>query len=462
MSSALILDVAQWAEAQFGNCELGDVRRTRRAVQVAAQLALSPDASTPEQFESWADLKGAYQLFERPGVTFESLAEPHWQRTRSLATGVCLLISDTTEMNFGRRRCVQSASLAPVGNGIGRGFMLHSALLVQAETGEVVGLAGQELFYRKATGCDRDSSFRRSQRERESEVWGRVIERVGPPAAGVRYLHVCDRGADNIEVFHHCLRQQCGWVIRASHLKRNVLTPSGRPTKLDEWLGKQPVLGTYSLTVRATAREPARVAVLEVRVTPVTLITPHRKTQFMRQIDNAQIHEWLVEAREANPPAGVTPVRWVLHTSEEVVTFDDAWRILEYYEMRWKIEEFHKCLKTGCRLEKRQYTKPRKLDAVTGLFSVLAVRLLQMKSLARLRPKTSAKQVVPKAWVDMLSALRRKSIQTVREFFDHLAGLGGFLMRKRDGQPGWITIWRGLKKLLLCLRGARAAARRCG
>lgn len=463
MSSFLVLDAAQWAETQFGSCQLGDVRRTRRAVKVATQFALSPDASTPQQIEVWSDLKAAYRLFDQQEVSFRSLVESHWQQTRRVATGVCLLISDTTETNFGMRRHALSLELGPTGNGKGRGFLLHSCLMVQAETREVIGLAGQELLYRKPTGCARESSYRRTQRARESEVWGRVIDLVGPPAPEVKYLHVGDRGADNMEVFYHCRQQQCGWVVRASNLRRNIQTPAGRSTKIDRWLAAQPLLGTYELSVRETPRADARVARLEVRAAPATLIPPRRKTSYVRQIGAPLIAEWLVEAREVNPPRGAEGVRWVLHTSEPVGTFEEAWRILEYYETRWSIEEFHKCLKTGCQLESRQYTKTHNLEAVAGLFSVLAVRLLQLKSVARRQPDTPAARVVPQPWLTMLRALRRKPIHSVRDFFRHLAGLGGFLMRKGDGEPGWITIWRGLTKLLLCLRGARAIARsKCG
>lgn len=462
MSSFLILDVGQWAEAQFGSCQLGDARRTRRAVQVASQIALSPDATTPRQFEDWSDLKAAYRLFDQPDVTFQALAEPHWRQTRDSASGVCLLISDTTETNFGQRRRVQSQSLGPTGNGIGRGFLLHSSLMVQAQTREVIGLAGQELFYRKPTGCARESSHRRPKRARESEVWGRVIDRIGPPAAGAKYLHVCDRGADNMEVFYHCQEQQCGWVIRASNLQRNILTVEDRPTKVGRWLAKQPLLGTYELSVRETRRAAARIARVEVRAAPVILIPQRRKTAYVRRRGAPKITEWMVEAREANPPRGADPVHWVLHTSEKVETFEEAWTILEYYETRWSIEEFHKCLKTGCQLESRQYTHAHSLEAVTGLFSVLAVRLLQLKAVARRQPDLPADRVVPKTWLTMLRALRRKPVLTVRDFFRHLAGLGGFLMRKHDGEPGWITIWRGLTKLLLCLRGVRAVRPKCG
>lgn len=457
---ALELDVGAWAKQNFGACQLGDARLARRVVKVASQWAAHPDGSTPDQIERWPELKAAYRLFSQDTATFTTMAEPHWQLTRSQARGVCLLIDDTTETDFGIHRDVDG--LGPTGDGGGRGFLLHSSLMVQADTREVVGLAGQELFYRKSTGRARENSYRRTQRARESEVWGRVIDLVGPPADGVTYLHVCDRGADNIEVFCHCRQQKCGWIVRATQLRRIVETREGKRVQLQKYLSAQPVLGTYELSLRATRKEPARTAQLEVRAAAICVISPRRQTPYLRQLGPQCIPEWVVEAREINPPPGVTPVRWVLHTSEAVTTFADAWRILEYYEARWLIEEFHKCLKTGCRLESRQYKTAKRLAAVTGVLSVLAVRLLQLKSIARKQPNLPADRVVPQAWLKMLRGLRQAPIRTVRDFMRHLAGLGGFLMRKSDGDPGWITLWRGLKKLLLCLRGARAARKSYG
>ncbi len=289
-----------------------------------------------------------------------------------------------------------------------------------------------------------------------------MIDLVGPPPDGVKYLHVDDRGADNIEVFCHLRQQRCGWIVRAAQLTRFVKTPDERCLKLRDWLAEQQVLGTYELTVRATKKEPSRIARLQVRAAPVTLISPQRKTPYLRQIGPQEIPGWVVEAREVDPPQGATPVRWVLYTSEPVTTFDEAWRILEYYECRWLIEEFHKCLKTGCRLESRLYETAPRLEAVTGLLSVLAVRLLQLKQIAQKQPDVPAERVVPRAWLSMLRKLRRRPILTVRDFVRHLAGLGGFLMRKGDGEPGWMTLWHGLDKLLLCLRGANAAELKCG
>lgn len=459
--SFLVLDVAQWAEKQFGSCRLGNIARSRRAVRVAAQFAANPDASTPDQIERWSDLKAAYHLFDQEDVTFTALAEPHWQQTRALATGTCLLISDTTETDFGGGRR-QVKGLKRTLNGNNQGFLLHSSLMVQAETREVIGIAGQELFYRKPRKNPKETYYRRMQRARESQVWGRLIDRAGVPAAHVKYLHVCDRGADNTEVFYHCRDQQSGWVIRAAQLHRCGETPDGCRVKLSDWLADQVVLGTYEMSVRATENTQARIARLEIRAAPFVLILPKQKSPYLRKVAPQKLAEWVVEAREIKPPKGATPVRWVLHTSEPVSTFEQAWQILGYYEARWIIEEFHKCLKTGCRLESRLYETAARLEAVAGMLSVLAVRLLQMKTIARRQPELPAEHVVPKAWLEMLRALRQRPIHTINDFMRHLAGLGGFLMRKGDGEPGWITIWRGFKKLLLCLRGARAARRKLG
>jgi len=194
----------------------------------------------------------------------------------------------------------------------------------------------------------------------------------------------------------------------------------------------------------------------------VTLKKPKRMTPYLKHMGYQQLAQWMVDVREVAPPPGVEPLRWMLWTSLPVETFEAARQIVEYYEQRWLIEEFHKALKTGCRLEERQYETAQRLEAVTGMTSVLAVRLVQLKTLARAQPDLPAADVVPKVWLTMLTALRKRPLHTLREFFRHLAGLGGFLMRKSDGEPGWITIWRGTEKLLLALRGHYALRKKCG
>jgi hypothetical protein len=462
--SSLTLDVSQWAEQQFGTCELGDKRRTKRLVKLATQVATKPDAATPEQTENWADCKAAYRLVGKEKVTFDAVIAPHCVMTRAVEPGTWLVINDTTEVNFGCDRDL--SGVGRVGSNQGRGFFLHTAMIVGAESEKIVGLAGQELDLRPLKKVKRVSSSKRKKKlTRETDVWGRVIDRVGRAPEGARFIHVCDRGADNFDVFCHLLEQKAGWVIRAAQLKRRVRDDANRECSLEDALLGQAVLGSYKLQVPANDGQPARTALMEIRY--ARIVMPRPKTGISRYVRDCGVEEIpmvVVETREVNPPRGVTPMRWVLLTSEPVHGFADAWQIIGWYEKRPLVEEYHKCLKTGCSVEARQYRTGDRLAPIIGLLSVVAVRLLQLKMVARQGPDQPAARVVPTNWLAALPLLlkRPKPVVTVRDFFRGLASLGGFLGRKSDGEPGWQTVWRGLETLLQCLRGAEVLGRKCG
>lgn len=442
--------VSEWAQLNFGSCELGDKRRTNRLVRVAEEIGENPSASLPNQIESWGDLKAAYGLFDRDQVTFEAIARPHWKLTKQRARGRTLVIGDTTEMNFGRFRQIEG--VGPTGNGSGQGFLLHNALLVAAESQEILGVAGQTIYYRDGKSKKKENRSQRLKRNRESEVWGKVIDQVGPPPEDVSWVHVLDRGGDNFEVYCHLLMQRSDWVVRASKLNRFVLVgDSEECLKLSDYLSQLKSLGSYTLAIRARPNQPAREAQLEVRVGRIKVPPPCHLSPWVRKLKQPPIAMSVVEVVEVNAPAGVTPIRWVLFTSLPVETFDDAWLVITYYEARWLIEEYHKALKTGCRAEARQLKTAGRLEAFVGLASVVAVRLLQLKSLARTKPEVPAQRVVPRVWLQMLKLARKRLDRvydlTVGQFYREVAKLGGFLGRKSDGEPGWITIWRGWEKL---------------
>lgn len=454
--SSFAVDVNHWSQQQFGDCDLGDVRRTRRAVRVAAQIAGDPAASTPAQTETWADLKAAYRLFDAEDVTLASLAEPHWRQTRDRPAGTWLILGDTTEINFGYSR--QASGLGPVGKNDGRGFLLHSGLMVDPASEAVVGLAGQVLRHRTPRPAG-ERSYQALARDRESAVWGQLIDQIGPPPAGVQLVHVFDRGADNFEVFCRLLQARCDWVIRAARLNRRTSDGKLFADVLDEL----PALGQYDLTVRAVLKRKQRVARLEVRAGVVTLAAPHHRSPWLKDQAIESLAMSVVVVQEIAAPSGAEPLAWVLLTSLPATAFDDAWKVIGYYEKRWGVEEFHKALKTGCRLESRQLQTSQRLEAMTGLLSVVAVRLLQLRSLARSEPQRPAAEVVPPSWIAALRCLRGpRPVDTIRAFFRELAGLGGFLGRAHDGDPGWITLWKGFEKLQIALRALRAYRQRCG
>jgi hypothetical protein len=476
----LVLDVKEWAEQQFGDCDLGDERRTKRLVKFAAQVAAQPDASTPDQTEKWGDCKAAYRLMGNEDVSFQKIIEPHCRLTRARSGGTWLVINDTTEVSIPIWREVPG--LGPLGDGVGRGFLLHTAILVGADSDELAGIAAQELFLRKAKPDKRESSAQRKRRARESEVWCRIINAVGQPPSGATFIDVCDRGADNIEVYAHALVQGHEWVIRAAQLSRVIYPMDPRLTddpaaaesrQVKAFLAQLPVCGEYDLWVRANHKQRARTARLAVSFGEVWMPIPRHASDWTRQHAPKFIRMGVVQVREVRPPRGQPPLQWVLYTSLPVRSFDDAWRVVQYYEKRPLVEEYHKALKTGCSVEKRQYATSERLERVIGLLSVMAIRLVQLKTIARVEPDRPASAVVPHDWLVTLDAYRRRESPkwatkwppgslTVHEYFRNLAMLGGFLGRKCDGQPGWITIWRGVTKLLLILRGVRMARQKCG
>lgn len=449
VSLSVTLDPQQWAEEQFASCQLGDARRTKRAVKLAAQIAAHPSGSTPQQTSCWRDCKAAYRFFDADGVTFQTLAECHWHQTLANAAGHCLALGDTTQLEFGIHRKVDG--LGPTGDGDGRGFLLHSSLLVRPDSEEILGLAGQIIYHRKPRP-EKESRYERTQRDRESRIWGDVIEQVGH-REGLSLTHVFDRGADNFEIYCKLLLQRADWVVRACQLTRRILSPAGKDVSLADYLETLPLAGTYELQVRAQKNQPARTAHLEVRFGQVTLKEPQHRSPWLKQCGIATIVMWVVDVREIHAAKNVEPLRWVLYTSHAVQSFNASWRVIEYYEKRPLIEEYHKALKTGCRMEDRYYQTSARLEAVAGMLSVMAIRLLQLRSTARTQPDRAASDIVPLLWIRVLQQIRQPKRRnkwqewTVRDFYRELAGLGGFLARRGDGEPGWITLWRGFEKL---------------
>jgi len=453
-----IVETESWASETFGACELGDPRRTRRLMQVAQRVLEHPAGSFPDQMPDWAELKAAYRLFDAEQVTLHAVATPHWQHTRNAAAGKTLMICDTTELNFGSDR----EGLGRTGNGAGRGFLLHNALMVDGPTRAVVGVAGQAIHYRPKRKRAKQNSSQKLKGKRESQVWGKVIDEIGAPSDDAQYVYVCDRGADNFEVFCHLLQHNSDWIVRAKHQRRNLLTSAGETVSLPDLLPHMSVLGTYELTLRSRPKQAARVAQIEVSSASVRMPVPHHKSPWVKSLNPEPIAMQLVQVREVNAPADAEPIEWLLWTSLPANTFEQAWRVIEDYESRWLVEEYHKALKSGCRVKTRQLQTASRLEPMVGLMSVVAVHLLQLKTIAVAEPQRAARTMVPRLWLTMLKAargrrLRRVHDMTVYEFYREVAKLGGFLGRTSDGEPGWITVWRGWEKLARLVHGVKLA-----
>ena len=461
----VIWDSASWAKETFESCELGDVRRNQRLVKLAEQMAARPASSIPDQTETWGDCKAAYRFFDTEDVTFYNIIQPHCRMTResSLPGDTTLIICDTTELDYSSLQ--QTKGLRPIGNGHGRGFFLHSALMIDAGSSRIEGLAGQEIFYRPAKKIAKNQRHaRRRDANRESAVWGRLIDQVGRPPANVKWVHLCDRAADDVEVMWKAVGNGCGFVIRASRLNRNVKALDGTLSPLHTFLQTLSDRGHREISVRATKKMRARTADVTMRYGTVDLPLPRILSPWLkRNRPSMPMRLGVVELVETNPPKGCEALHWVLYSESPIASQRQAEEVIWRYEQRPTIEDFHKALKTGCGVEDRQLQTADRLERIVALCSVVAVRLMQLKTAARETPDRPAKELVPARWIQLLLIARKRPFDTqltIRDFVRQLAGLGGFLLRRHDGEPGWITLWRGFEKLQLMIRGADAEKRR--
>lgn len=442
-----MLDSKQWVIENFQNCNLGDTRRTDRLLTVAENMVDAPEKSLPGQSSNWGDLKAAYRLFDNDKVTFDAVSEQHWKQTRATPKGRFLLISDTTDLNFTSHRATEG--LGMLGDGNGRGVQLHPCLMYSLDNKQVVGIAGALLHYRRFTpkGETRAQSLKRN---RESDVWRKIVKQVGPPPEDSQWIHVFDRGGDNFEAMCQTNLIGADWVIRASKLNRKVIDSNGEKIELSEAVDKATKLGTFSMNLRSTPRHAARTAMLSVFTCEVTIPAPPRKSPWLKKSKITEIKVRVVIAKEINTPKGNTSICWIILTSLEVNSFEDTWNVLGYYEHRWMIEEYNRVTKSGCSIEQHALRTAERLEPIIGLTSIVAVRLFQLKLIGRNQPEAKASTHVPKTWLNCLKLLRPKlriTEMTVYTFFRELAKLGGFLGRKHDGEPGWITIWRGYRIL---------------
>jgi hypothetical protein len=163
---------------------------------------------------------------------------------------------------------------------------------------------------------------------------------------------------------------------------------------------------------------------------------------------------------EPHPPEGAEALEWLLVTSVGVQDEEDAWERVKWYRMRWIVEDYHQCLKTGCQLEARQVQTYEGLRTVLGFLAPLAVRLLQLRDAARQNPEQAAQQVLPPEVVMVVAHLAHVSADrlTLRQCWHRIAQAGGFLGRKGDGEPGWKTLWKGWLYIQTLLEGIHLAS----
>jgi hypothetical protein len=446
-----------WAQQTFGSVDVGDARRTRRLVRMATGMARDPAQSLPQQAGAASALKGAYRLLDTDAVTFATLLAPHLEQTRARATNgaLTLLVQDTTELDFTGHRATQG--LGPIGNGGGRGFHLQTVLAVQPRPRQVLGVLAAEPWLRVPAPSPQETSAQRAKRPRESDVWGRLVEASGRPGEASRWVHVADRGADCYGFFTACAATGQDVLVRVTQ-NRRMLDAAGEADHLVDHLRACPIQATHPLRVAARAKQPARETTVAVGWAPLCPQPPQHGARGVAK--PPALHAWGIRVWEPDPPpAGCEAIDWLLLTTVAVETAEDAWERVEWYTCRWIIEEFHQCLKTGCRAEMTQLRECDKLWRHLAILLPLAVRLLGLRDLARTEPDVPVAQVIDAVTVRVVAIrTNRPPARTTGEFLRQVAQLGGHQGRRGDGPPGWRSLWTGWRAVQLLVEGVSLAA----
>lgn len=456
-NSDLLQPAPLWAQQELGSVHIGDRRRTKRLVSVTSALAQNPNGTLPSTFVAWTDLRAAYRLFAEADVTHKAIVAPHRQRVAQacLAQGQYLLVEDTTTLSFNTHPA--TADLGPVNDQGGKGFLVHNTLALrvvdwdrhQVPTVTVLGLAGQQCWSRPKKGLKpKDKSKEgRLKRPRESARWAASLEAWPQALFGVQWIYVADRESDIYEVFERCAARGADWVIRAAQAR--ALMAEG--SSVFSAVAQAPVRGHLSVKLRARPGQPTRSMRAALRACTVTLRGPWRP-----EGEVAPRTLQVVEVRELDAPGSSNPLVWVLLTSLPIGTLAHIKRIIGCYTQRWLVEEFHKALKSGTQMEASQLATGRALQALCAVLSLVALRLLETKLHARAFPNEPVRpgQFAPEL-IRLLAAKLGRPVGdwTQRTVWRGIARCGGFLNRKGDGEPGWTTIWRGWRSLLIMAEG---------
>lgn len=450
---------------EFADADLKDARRSRRLGRVASAMAKSPAASITAASGGWSETMAAYRLLNCEKFAPKALIAPHGVATADRCAGhACVAVcQDTTELDFTHMKATQG--LGPLNDEHRRGFYLHSSYVV-SEPGLPLGLLDADIVLRD------DETFRstatRKQRPTEDKESQRWVNGYGKALELARQLPDCevfsisDREGDIYEVYQAWLLADGGpraeWIIRANQDRALVNVADGDPAMLCAALREAPVLGGVEFDVRArkgtkkvkgstvaTSRS-ARTVRQVVRAMKISPRPPHRKGTKLPAVSF-----WAVLAEETDPPAGEEPIRWLLLTSKEVTTLEDARRILSLYLRRWDIEVFHRVLKTGCRVESIQLKTGEAVMNAVMIYAVIAWRILYLTHLGRQCPDLPCGCVFEEAeWKSACAVVKRPKDAgepSLSEFIAIIGKLGGHLGRKSDGAPGPQSIWQGLARV---------------
>jgi hypothetical protein len=373
-----------------------------------------------------------------------------WGRQTAVAAARrhVLAIHDTSEINF-HTSPEHRRGLGEIAKGNSYGVLLHAMLAVDAQSGDSLGLVAGEIWTRQ--GRQVIAHDKRAASERESRRWlSTALAAKQVLSAASMVTVIGDRESDMYSAWAEI--PQANFHLLSRSMQDRALLGGGG---LDATVASFPLAARRSLDVVERNGRPARTAELELRFGEVTIKRPHRCDATLPPGACLRV----VEVSEPNPPAGQEPLRWCLLTTHQVQSVADAWQIVDWYKLRWTIEQLFRVLKRqGLRLEDSQVeTADRllKLTAIATHAAALIMQLVQARDGQRLQPATTAFTADEIAALHAIEA-DQYAPRTAKQQNPHLneslawaawiiARLGGWDGYSSSKPPGPITFRHGLE-----------------
>src|SRR3954452_17638869 len=467
-------DAASWVDQELAGSTFKDERLGRRLRKLLVQLADAVGAPIPLACQDWASTKAAYRFLANEAVSEVEILAGHFHSTRgrvAATDGLILVLQDTTEFSYQRARPERIGAITtpPSRRGADRrlkmhtvcGLLMHASLAVTTD-GLPLGLAAVKFWTRaKFKGTNalkrRVNPTRVPIEAKESVRWLENMRQatalLGDPA---RLVHVGDRENDIHEFF--CAAQAAGthFLVRACV---DRLAGDGRHTIADG-MGEVAVRGLHRVEVAGEDGKAGQASV-ELRYRRVHVRPPIGKQKRYPALDLTVIH-----ARERGEPEGRAAIGWKLVTDLPVRSPEEAVEKLGWYARRWRIELFHKILKSGCRAEEARLRTAERLVNLLALFCILSWRLFWLTMLNRAAPDTSPRLALTEGEVCLLDRMADRTSDrpppTLSSYLTRIARLGGYLARASDPPPGNAVMWRGWSRLMDIKLGAAIAGATCG
>lgn len=437
----------------------GDIRLDIRMQILFASMVNHGSAIINRNSKNKKEKMGAYRMINNPKLELDKLISKLQENCIDALTGSHVLcIEDTTELNYTHLRHRlddDDPDIGPMTKDGNLGFFCHPMLVVDAEKGIPLGISDLLLWSRATDkGSKHTRQYQRKPIEdKESVRWIDSAKRsaqVLPP--GIRKTVIADRESDIYDALYRIPLHGCDYILRSSS-DRKV---DAEERLLSEKMKSLPCMYRYELTVKGNHSRKNRKAEMELRFGNVTLIKPSSAgDDCPERLSVNCVH--VIET--GSTPSNESPIEWRLLTTHPIETATDAMRIVEWYKLRWYIEELFRLVKSqGLDVESVQLESGEKLQKMTVLCLSAALRIMSLKiSYDRKDEDSPARIIFDKRQIALLEILlgmvEGKTNKQKNPFKDKsvawaawiIARLGAWDGYQTQSPPGYITFKRGMQ-----------------